>query len=53
MWKTFQIYLLGQLNMPKHKYKALKWKQLFNEAKTETPGMPETPETQQTVITEN
>lgn len=32
IWKTFQTYLLVQLQIPKYRFKALHWKPLFNEA---------------------
>jgi hypothetical protein len=32
LWKTFQAFLITQLNLPKSKYKALEWKPRFNEA---------------------
>jgi phage anti-repressor protein len=32
MWKTFQAFLITQLNLPRYKFKALEWKPRFNEA---------------------
>ena len=34
MWKTFQAFLITQLNLPRYKFKALEWKPRFNEATT-------------------
>jgi hypothetical protein len=31
MWKTFQVYLLEQLQIPKRRFKALYWRPMFNE----------------------
>ncbi len=30
-WKGFQEYLKSRLNIPKHKYRSLPWKEHFNE----------------------
>lgn len=30
IWKTFQTYLINQLQIPKYRFKALQWKPLFN-----------------------
>jgi hypothetical protein len=32
IWKTFQTYLLNQLQIPKYRFKALQWKPLFTKA---------------------
>ena len=32
IWKTFQIYLLSQLQIPKYKFKSLQWRPMFNES---------------------
>jgi hypothetical protein len=34
LWKTFQVYLLTQLHMPKYKFKSLYWRPMFNEVIT-------------------
>ena len=32
IWKTFQAYLITQLQIPKYRFKSLQWKPMFNEA---------------------
>ena len=35
IWKTFQTYLINQLQIPKYRFKSLHWKPMFNEANRE------------------
>ena len=42
LWKTFQAFLISQLNLPKSKYRALEWKPRFNEVTVETASVVET-----------
>ena len=37
IWKTFQIYLISQLKIPRKKYKALEWRPIFNETRVLKP----------------